>query len=98
MSFPQRRLNPSISPTDSPDDPPFSYPFRKPDEKEFTDEHEFHKLLADESTGFFPISDSGMWHGGIHVSADGAGKQLDLKYGVRCIAKGEVVAYLHCSR
>jgi len=46
---------------------PFSYPFRKPGEKEFTDEHEFHKLLADESTGFFPISDSGMWHGGIHV-------------------------------
>jgi predicted chitinase len=72
---------------------PFSYPFRKPGEKEFTDEHEFHKLLADESTGFFPISDSGMWHGGIHVSAAGAGKQLDLKYGVRCIAKGDVVAY-----
>jgi hypothetical protein len=72
---------------------PFSYPFRKPGEKEFTDEHEFHKLLADESTGFFPISDSGMWHGGIHVSATGAGKQLDLKYGVRCIAKGDVVAY-----
>jgi lysozyme family protein len=72
---------------------PFSYPFRKPGEKDFTDEHEFHKLLADESTGFFPISDSGMWHGGIHVSAAGAGKQLDLKYGVRCIAKGDVVAY-----
>lgn len=72
---------------------PFAYPFRKPGEKEFADEHEFHKLLTDESTGFFPISDSGMWHGGIHVSAAGAGRQLDLKHGVRCIAKGEVVAY-----
>src|ERR1700712_2767108 len=72
---------------------PFAYPFKKGDQKEFADEHDFHKLLADESTGYFPVSASGMWHGGIHVSADGAGKQLDLKYGVRCIAKGEVVAY-----
>lgn len=71
----------------------FAYPFRKKDGKEFTDEHEFHALLARESSGFFPVSIGGMWHGGIHISAGGAGAALDLDHGVRGIARGEVVAY-----
>jgi predicted chitinase len=71
----------------------FAFPFRDARGKEIVDEHLFHDWLAGESGGNFAVSDSGMWHGGIHVSADGAGKQLDLAHGVRCIADGEVVAY-----
>ncbi|CAG2158130.1 glycoside hydrolase family 19 protein [Cupriavidus numazuensis] len=76
----------------------FAYPFRKKGQgnvagAEFTDEHEFHKLLKRESLGNYSVSSKGMWHGGIHVSELGAGAALDLKYGVRCIADGEVVAF-----
>jgi hypothetical protein len=71
----------------------FAFPFKKADGKDFSDEHEFHSLLARENTGHFPVNDSGMWHGGIHVAAGGAGTSLDLKHGVRCLADGEVVAY-----
>ncbi|TDN70785.1 muramidase (phage lysozyme) [Paraburkholderia sp. BL10I2N1] len=46
-----------------------------------------------EPGGNFAASPSGLWHGGIHVSAEGAGPMLDLKYGVRCLADGEVIAY-----
>jgi predicted chitinase len=71
----------------------FAFPFKKSDGKDFIDEHQFNALLARESGGFFPVSDSGMWHGGIHVTAAGAGASLDLNNGVRCLADGEVVAY-----
>src|SRR5471032_2505473 len=71
----------------------FAFPFKKSDGKDFIDEHQFNVLLARESGGFFPVSDSGMWHGGIHITAAGAGTSLDLKNGVRCLADGEVVAY-----
>ena len=71
----------------------FAFPFKKSDGKDFIDEHQFNVLLARESGGFFPVSDSGMWHGGIHITAAGAGTSLDLKNGVRCLVDGEVVAY-----
>ncbi|MGF6701565.1 putative chitinase [Paraburkholderia sp. MM5496-R1] len=82
--------------TQSNPEPPmisFSFPFRDAKGKEIVDEHVFYDWLASEGSGSFAITGSGMWHGGIHVSADGAGKQIDLRHGARCIAVGEVVAY-----
>lgn len=90
------------TPTNSPDTRVkqlrFAYPFRKKGQgnvagAEFTDEHEFLKLLKRESLGNYSVSAKGMWHGGIHVSELGAGAVLDLKHGVRCMADGEVVAF-----
>ncbi|WP_429403975.1 hypothetical protein [Paraburkholderia sp. MM5482-R1] len=78
---------------------PFAFPFRKKGQDtgaasaDFTDEHEFHKLLSQEPSGTYSVSGKGMWHGGIHVTEAGAGASLDLKSGVRCIADGEVVAW-----
>jgi hypothetical protein len=71
----------------------FAFPFRDVHGKDIVDEHLFYDWLASEGSGNFAVTGSGMWHGGIHVSADGAGRQLDLAHGVRCIADGEVVAY-----
>src|SRR5579864_1931955 len=71
----------------------FAFPFRDAKGKTIIDEHLFHDWLMNEPGGNFAASSSGMWHGGIHVSADGAGPMLDLKHGVRCLADGEVIAY-----
>jgi len=94
---PARPSDTPLPPQKADDSPPaalnFAFPFKKSDGKDFIDEHQFHALLARESGGFFPVSDSGMWHGGMHVTAGGAGTSLDLNNGVRCIADGEVVAY-----
>ncbi len=73
--------------------PAFTFPFRAANGKALVDEHAFHEWLSSETSGHFAVSSTGMWHGGIHVSANGAGRQLDLTHGVRCIATGEVVAY-----
>ncbi|MFM0550047.1 chitinase [Paraburkholderia sediminicola] len=79
--------------------PGFAFPFRKKAQgnagssADFTDEHDFHKVLKQEPSGSYPVSGKGMWHGGIHVTEAGAGRSLDLGYGVRCIADGEVVAW-----
>ena len=72
----------------------FAFPLRKKGQgnaaaTEITDEHEFHKLLKNEPNGSYAVSGTGMWHGGIHISAASAGAALDLKHGVRCIADGE---------
>ncbi|WP_426395888.1 hypothetical protein ACN9M1_15970 [Ralstonia sp. R-29] len=83
--------NPPVAP--EPPLPTFAFPFRTKDGKALVDEHIFYQWLADENTGNFAVSSSGMWHGGIHVSADGAGRHLDLVHGVRCIAAGEIIAY-----
>ncbi|TKC88043.1 hypothetical protein FAZ69_17490 [Trinickia terrae] len=83
--------------TQSPSEPNalnFAFPFRDAHGKDIVDEHVFYDWLADEDTGNFAVSSTGMWHGGIHVSAEGAGKHLDLVHGVRCIADGWIVAYL----
>jgi predicted chitinase len=77
----------------------FAFPFRRKGQgngsaaADFTDEHEIFRLLAQESSGSFPVGSGGMWHGGIHVSEAGAGQSMDFKGGVRCIADGEVVAW-----
>lgn len=71
----------------------FAFPFRDAKGKEIVDEHVLHEWLATEGSGSFAVSSSGMWHGGIHVSANGAGRHLDLPYGVRCLANGEIIAY-----
>ncbi|TDN69505.1 glucosaminidase domain-containing protein [Paraburkholderia sp. BL10I2N1] len=71
----------------------FAFPFRDAKGKTIIDEHLFHAWLMNEPGGNFAASPSGLWHGGIHVSADGAGPMLDLKHGVRCLADGEVIAY-----
>jgi hypothetical protein len=73
--------------------PTFKFPFRDVNKKDIVDEHVLHDWLAEEGAGNFAINQSGMWHGGIHVTADGAGKHLDLAHGVRCIADGDVIAY-----
>jgi predicted chitinase len=77
----------------------FAFPFRRKAQgatgssADFTDEHDFHKVLKQEPSGFYSVSGKGMWHGGMHVTEAGAGQLLDLKYGVRSVAKGEVVAW-----
>lgn len=48
--------------------------------------------LARSTHGFFPIGANGLWHGGIHFSAE-TGTVLSQFDGVRCIKDGEVVAY-----
>lgn len=70
-----------------------AFPFRAANGQALVDEHAFYEWLSSEASGNFAVSSAGMWHGGIHVSANGAGRQLDLAHGVRCIAAGEVVAY-----
>ncbi|MFK0376410.1 glycoside hydrolase family 19 protein [Pandoraea sp. NPDC090278] len=79
---------------------PFAFPFQKKGNAgnsspaQFSDEHEIYQgLLSGESSGAYLVGRFGMWHGGIHVTAAGFGRQLDLAAGVRCIADGEVVAY-----
>ncbi|MBP0630869.1 glycoside hydrolase family 19 protein [Cupriavidus sp. AcVe19-1a] len=92
--------------TSTPTNPPrtpvkqlgYAYPFCKKAQgngapANFTDEHEFHKLLKKEPSGSYAASGNGLWHGGFHISAAGAGSALDLKHGVRCMADGEVVAW-----
>lgn len=93
------------SPPTNPPSPPrlkrlrFAFPLRKKGEGndsnpvEITDEHEFHKLLRNEPSGAYAVSNKGLWHGGIHITEDGAGQSLDLKGGVRCITDGEIVAW-----
>lgn len=71
----------------------FAFPFRAKDGKEIVDEHIVHEWLLGESHGPFAVTGSGMWHGGIHVSAANTGRHLDLEHGVRCIADGDIVAY-----
>jgi muramidase (phage lysozyme) len=71
----------------------FAFPFRDVRGQQIVDEHVFYGWLANEGNGRFPVSGSGMWHGGIHVSMNGAGQQVDLEHGVRCIAAGEIIAY-----
>lgn len=71
----------------------FAFPFRAADGKTLVDEHTFYEWLGSENTGNFAVSGSGMWHGGIHVSANGAGQHLDLAHGARGIAAGEIIAY-----
>ena len=77
----------------------FAFPFRKKGQgngalaTDITDEHDMYLLLRQEPTGSFPVGASGMWHGGVHISEAGAGQELDLKGGVRCIADGEVIAW-----
>ena len=59
-----------------------------------TDEHEIYRLLAmREPSGSYLVSRKGMWHGGVHVTENGAGQSFDLDAGVRCIADGHVIAY-----
>ncbi|WP_162068637.1 hypothetical protein [Burkholderia sp. THE68] len=78
----------------------FAFPFLKKGQRDadaavkFTDEHEIYQLLADrEPGGSFLVSKNGFWHGGIHITENGAGSKLDLKQGIRCIADGHVIAY-----
>ncbi|CAG4895277.1 glycoside hydrolase family protein [Paraburkholderia gardini] len=94
----------NTTPTPAPASPPlkqlgFAFPFRKKGQRnagssaDFTDEHDFHKVLKQEPSGSYSVSGKGMWHGGIHVTEAGSGGSLDLKFGVRCLADGEVVAW-----
>ncbi|KXU93678.1 hypothetical protein CR51_28805 [Caballeronia megalochromosomata] len=78
----------------------FAFPFLKKGQRDkdtaikFTDEHEIYQLLADkEPGGSFLVSKNAFWHGGIHITENGAGTRLDLKQGIRCIADGHVIAY-----
>lgn len=86
--------SPNLPNSPAPKPTNFAFPFRGADKKPIVDEHVLHAWLAEETSGNFIASQSGMWHGGIHISANGAGKHLDLAHGVRCIADGHVVAYL----
>lgn len=78
----------------------FAFPFRRKTQQgsrgstaDAMNEHDWYVLLKREPSGTFAVTDSGMWHGGVHISEAGAGQALDFKGGVRCIADGEVVAW-----
>ncbi|VVE19647.1 glycoside hydrolase family 19 protein [Pandoraea fibrosis] len=78
----------------------FGFPFLKKgngqnaSSSQFADEHEIYQGLANsESAGAYLVGRLGLWHGGVHVTAAGFGRHIDLAAGVRCIADGEVVAY-----
>lgn len=79
----------------------FAFPFRKKPQQQGSgnstvdamNEHDWYVLLKSEPAGTFAVTDSDMWHGGIHISEAGAGQSLDFEGGVRCIADGEVVAW-----
>lgn len=81
------------TPQSDPETPRFSFPFRDAAGKEIVDEHVIHEWLTQEPTGSFAVSGSAMWHGGIHVSANGTGRHIDLMHGIRCLCKGQIVAY-----
>ncbi|WP_199029138.1 hypothetical protein [Ralstonia sp. ASV6] len=94
----------SSTPTSPPSAPPlkrlrFTFPLRQKTQDnggkaaEFTDERELYRLLAEHEAGAYLVSNKGMWHGGIHITEAGAGRKLDLRSGIRCIADGHVIAY-----
>ncbi|MEB0043662.1 hypothetical protein QN380_24835, partial [Pseudomonas sp. MH10] len=70
----------------------FQFPIRKADGKPFADAEQLHQLLEKETSGFYLLSKSGFWHGGIHISNESAPHCVHNEP-VRCIADGEVVAY-----
>ncbi|MEB0043045.1 hypothetical protein, partial [Pseudomonas sp. MH10] len=50
----------------------FQFPIRKADGKPFADAEQLHQLLEKETSGFYLLSKSGFWHGGIHISNESA--------------------------
>ncbi|WP_257604405.1 hypothetical protein [Pseudomonas sp. UMAB-08] len=70
----------------------FQFPIRKADGSQFQDAEQLHKLLESETSGRYLLSNSGYWHGGIHISNESA-PHCVFDEPVRCIADGEVVAY-----
>jgi len=68
------------------------YPFVAPDGKSIDDPQAVYDALSAADDGFYPLGINGLWHGGVHFSANTASK-IGQSQGVRCIADGEVVAY-----
>jgi D-alanyl-D-alanine dipeptidase len=68
------------------------YPFVAPDGKTIDDPQAVYDALSAADDGFYPLGINGLWHGGVHFSANTASK-MGQNQGVRCIADGEVVAY-----
>jgi len=50
------------------------------------------EALSFSSSGFYPFTKMGLWHGGAHYT-EAALSQFKTKHGVRCIADGELVAF-----
>lgn len=53
----------------------------------------YYRALSEASSGFYPVGEKGIWHGGIHID-DGVLKSVDGgDNAISCIANGEVIAY-----
>ena len=52
----------------------------------------YYKALAEAESGFFPFSEDGIWHGGIHIDASFLNK-IGNDDKLWCMANGEVIAY-----
>ncbi|MCG5074700.1 cell wall hydrolase [Paraburkholderia tagetis] len=97
---PPNTSQPPQPPGTRPRQPAFAFPFLRKAQgpagasAQFTDEHDIYRLLAQsEPSGSYLVSRKGMWHGGIHVTEAGAGRELDLDGGLRCIADGVLIAW-----
>lgn len=66
-------------------------PIVKQDGTEYRDASELSTLLASAGDDLYLLAGQA-WHGGIHISEDGAPWAKDI-HPVRCVADGEVVAY-----
>jgi predicted chitinase len=71
----------------------WAFPFKSAGDasKEITDPQLYYKALATAKSGFYPMGDNGLWHGGVHFDS-GTAAALN-QSSVRCIADGEVIAY-----
>ncbi|WP_205896193.1 hypothetical protein [Pseudomonas umsongensis] len=49
-------------------------------------------LLANATSGYYPLGVNGLWHGGVHFDS-GTAAGLKQQSSVHCLADGEVVAY-----
>ncbi|WP_392561014.1 glycoside hydrolase family 19 protein [Orbus sturtevantii] len=53
----------------------------------------YYRALSEAKNGFYPFSENGLWHGGIHID-DGVFKNVSRNDNMlRCMAQGEVIAY-----
>lgn len=53
----------------------------------------YYRALSEANGGFYPFSENGIWHGGIHVD-EGVLRRMNIGDNtIRCMANGEVIAY-----
>lgn len=52
----------------------------------------YYRALSAVDSGFYPFSENGLWHGGIHING-AVLKKINGDDKLRCMANGEVIAY-----